>query len=151
MDKNVYSQGAENGVMVGLYLTAVSMLMFYGTASGLLSLLSVLMLLGCPALLYVIERRYQRACGGCADVPPPESCFHKNSLLFPPANADRFRRIPCFCAVLSGFRRFFARKAIFIYYIRASPKKQGTKADAPPRPLRHRLSKSRSAQKRAGR
>ncbi len=68
-DKNVYSQGAENGVMVGLYLTAVSMLMFYGTASGLLSLLSVLMLLGFPALLYVIERRYQRACGGCADVP----------------------------------------------------------------------------------
>ena len=69
MDKNVYAQGAENGVMVGVYLTVVSMLSFYGTASGVLSLLVLAMLLGFPVLLYVIERRYQRACGGCADVP----------------------------------------------------------------------------------
>ncbi|MGN1245488.1 MAG: DUF4199 domain-containing protein [Muribaculaceae bacterium] len=66
--KNVYAQGAEHGVVTGIYLTVVSMALFYGGTSTLLSLVALVLLLGFPGVLYVIERRYHRATGGCADI-----------------------------------------------------------------------------------
>ena len=65
--KSVYAHGAEHGVVIGIYLTVVSMALFYGGTSTLLSLVALLLLLGFPGVLFVIERRYHRSTGGCAD------------------------------------------------------------------------------------
>ena len=57
--KSVYAHGAEHGVVIGIYLTVVSMALFYGGTSTFLSLVALLLLLGFPGVLFVIERRYQ--------------------------------------------------------------------------------------------
>lgn len=66
--KSIYAHGAEHGVVIGIYLTVVSMALFYGGTSTLLSLVALLLLLGFPGVLFVIERRYHRSTGGCADI-----------------------------------------------------------------------------------
>lgn len=67
-NKSVYAHGAEQGVMTGIYLTVLSLLLFYSGASALLSGLAVGMVLAMPWLLFVVVRRYYRATGGTTDV-----------------------------------------------------------------------------------
>ena len=55
-------------MVIGIYLTVVSMALFYGGTSTLLSLVALMLLLGFPGVLFVIERRYHRSTGGCADI-----------------------------------------------------------------------------------
>ena len=67
MIKNVYKQSAEDGMLFGALLSAVSLAFIYSDKAALLSLLALLLLFAMPGVLYVLQRRYFRRTGCIAD------------------------------------------------------------------------------------
>lgn len=59
--KSIYSLGANNGLIIGLYLSGMFALQAFGMKNALLLLLGNLMMLGVPFLLYwLLVRDYDR-------------------------------------------------------------------------------------------
>ena len=58
--ENVYQRGAERGVSLGLYLTAASLSMVFGDKFPFLSLVSLLLILAIPVVVYRSQERVYR-------------------------------------------------------------------------------------------
>ena len=67
--KNVYRQGAEDGVFFGILLTMISLSFIYSGKSSIISVLAVVLLLLPPVALFVSQRRYAARMSNFADVP----------------------------------------------------------------------------------
>ena len=66
--KNVYRQGAEDGLTFGILLTMISLAFIYSGASSLISVLAVVLLLLPPVALYLFQYRYATRVNNLADI-----------------------------------------------------------------------------------
>lgn len=65
--KGVYRQGAEDGVLFGIMLSAVSLAFIYSAHSVAVSYLAILLLLAVPVVLYMLLHRYYVKSDGFAE------------------------------------------------------------------------------------
>lgn len=66
--KNVYRQGAEDGMSFGVLLTMISLAFIYSGASSVISVLAVVLLLLPPVALYWFQHRYATKVDKNADI-----------------------------------------------------------------------------------
>lgn len=66
--KNVYRQGADDGLLFGALLTAVSLCFIYSGTSAIVAFLAIMLLLMLPVVLFVMQRRYAVKMNGIIDV-----------------------------------------------------------------------------------
>lgn len=61
--KSPYRQGADDGFLLGIYLSAMSLCMVNSTRIPLLALMALGMFVAVPAIVYTFMRRYDRRLG----------------------------------------------------------------------------------------
>lgn len=66
MIQSPYRRGADDGLIFGLYLTAMFFASIFAGSFALLSLLGAAMMVGVPVVIYLFLRRYDRSLGPAA-------------------------------------------------------------------------------------